>query len=247
MWLRRSSNKENTHLLRGTTMAYAIKTEKEHILVQKVLIEPWPSESGLANIGQHWPTLAGEVNPHLRGGRVENHLGKTTPSSPDLDSNLDLPVLGGLARHDWRVSQLRHRASYYLFSAYSRPGSRCPKASQLTCDTRVQVPPSGILVMVKLLSDRDAGAGYSSGAPSLALVTRRGVAWVQDGMIFYLDCMREQRGTTNYLSYGPEGVSIPARPRDAALFTSVSVRKDFSINMCPVILRSREPPRRDVT
>nr|CAD7441824.1 unnamed protein product [Timema bartmani] len=34
-----------------------------------------------------------EVNPHLRGGRVENHLGKTAPSSPDRDSNLDLPVL----------------------------------------------------------------------------------------------------------------------------------------------------------
>nr|CAD7442363.1 unnamed protein product [Timema bartmani] len=50
-----------------------------------------------------------EVNPHLRGGRVENNLGKTTPSSPDQDSNLDLPVLGGLAQHDWRVSQLRHR------------------------------------------------------------------------------------------------------------------------------------------
>nr|CAD7457771.1 unnamed protein product [Timema tahoe] len=50
-----------------------------------------------------------EVNPHLRGGRVENHLGKTTPSSPDRDSNLDLPVLGGRAQHDKRVSQLRHR------------------------------------------------------------------------------------------------------------------------------------------
>ncbi|CAG2053039.1 unnamed protein product, partial [Timema podura] len=50
-----------------------------------------------------------EVNPHLRGRRVENHLGKTTPSSPDRDSNLDLPVLGGRAQHDWRVSQLRHR------------------------------------------------------------------------------------------------------------------------------------------
>nr|CAD7596565.1 unnamed protein product [Timema genevievae] len=41
-----------------------------------------------------------EVNPHLRGGRVENHLGKTTPSSPDQDLNLDLPVLGGRAQHD---------------------------------------------------------------------------------------------------------------------------------------------------
>nr|CAD7259308.1 unnamed protein product [Timema shepardi] len=34
-----------------------------------------------------------EVNPHFREGRVENHLGKTTPSSPDRDFNLDLPVL----------------------------------------------------------------------------------------------------------------------------------------------------------
>nr|CAD7428475.1 unnamed protein product [Timema monikensis] len=50
-----------------------------------------------------------EVNPHLRGGRVENHLGKTTPSSPDRDSNLDLPVLSSRAQHDKCVSQLRHR------------------------------------------------------------------------------------------------------------------------------------------
>nr|CAD7205262.1 unnamed protein product [Timema douglasi] len=38
-----------------------------------------------------------EVNPHFRGGRVENHLGKTTPSSPGRDSNLDLPVLSSRA------------------------------------------------------------------------------------------------------------------------------------------------------
>nr|CAD7194224.1 unnamed protein product [Timema douglasi] len=43
-----------------------------------------------------------EVNPHLRGGRVENHLGKNTLSSPDRDSNLDLPVLSGQAQHDKR-------------------------------------------------------------------------------------------------------------------------------------------------
>nr|CAD7399343.1 unnamed protein product [Timema cristinae] len=43
-----------------------------------------------------------EVNLHLRGGRVENHLGKTTPSSPDRDSNLDLPVLSSRAQHDKR-------------------------------------------------------------------------------------------------------------------------------------------------
>nr|CAD7261451.1 unnamed protein product [Timema shepardi] len=43
-----------------------------------------------------------EVKPHLRGGRVENHLGKTTPSSPNRDSNLDLPVLSSRAQHDKR-------------------------------------------------------------------------------------------------------------------------------------------------
>nr|CAD7437595.1 unnamed protein product [Timema bartmani] len=41
-----------------------------------------------------------EVNPHLRGGRLENHLGKTAPSSLERDSNLDLPVLGSLAQHE---------------------------------------------------------------------------------------------------------------------------------------------------
>nr|CAD7454225.1 unnamed protein product [Timema tahoe] len=41
-----------------------------------------------------------EVNPQLWGGIIENHLGKTTPSSPERDSNLDLPVLGSLAQHE---------------------------------------------------------------------------------------------------------------------------------------------------
>nr|CAD7406438.1 unnamed protein product [Timema cristinae] len=56
-----------------------------------------------------------EVNPHLREGRVENHLGKTTSSSPDRDSNLDLPVLSSQARWSttpprrlsWRLVRVR--------------------------------------------------------------------------------------------------------------------------------------------
>nr|CAD7576664.1 unnamed protein product [Timema californicum] len=44
-----------------------------------------------------------ELNPHLRGGRVENHLGKNTPSSLDRDSNLNLPVLSSRAQHDLRM------------------------------------------------------------------------------------------------------------------------------------------------
>nr|CAD7194280.1 unnamed protein product [Timema douglasi] len=50
-----------------------------------------------------------EVNPHLRGGRVENHLGKTSLSSPDRDSNLDLPVLRSRAQHDKREFNLIDR------------------------------------------------------------------------------------------------------------------------------------------
>nr|CAD7411520.1 unnamed protein product [Timema poppensis] len=46
-----------------------------------------------------------EVNPHLRGG------------SPDPDSNLDLPVLGGRAQHDSRISQLRHRGGHEAHNA----------------------------------------------------------------------------------------------------------------------------------
>nr|CAD7198073.1 unnamed protein product [Timema douglasi] len=51
------------------------------------------------------PVELEEVNPHLHGRRVENHLGKTTLSSPDRDSNLDPPVLGGRAQHDKRVEE----------------------------------------------------------------------------------------------------------------------------------------------
>nr|CAD7606411.1 unnamed protein product [Timema genevievae] len=58
-----------------------------------------PKELGRLNLA--------EVNPHLRGGRVENLLGKTTLSSPDRDSNLDLPVFGSRAQHDWRVLPLK--------------------------------------------------------------------------------------------------------------------------------------------
>nr|CAD7257163.1 unnamed protein product [Timema shepardi] len=58
------------------------------------------------------PVELEEVNPHLRGGGVETHLGKTTPSSPDRDSNLDLPVLSSRAQHDKRVSQLRHQVVF---------------------------------------------------------------------------------------------------------------------------------------
>nr|CAD7454195.1 unnamed protein product [Timema tahoe] len=46
----------------------------------------------------------GEVNPHLRGGRVENHLGKTTPSSPDRDSTVELNTTSALANYAAKAS-----------------------------------------------------------------------------------------------------------------------------------------------
>nr|CAD7567697.1 unnamed protein product [Timema californicum] len=64
------------------------------------------------------------VNPHLRGGRVKNHLGKTTPISPDRDSNLDLPVFSSRAQHDKRVSQLRHRGGWKRHSWCSEDEER---------------------------------------------------------------------------------------------------------------------------
>nr|CAD7393566.1 unnamed protein product [Timema cristinae] len=42
------------------------------------------------------------VNPHLCGERMDSHLGKTTPSTPDQDLDLDLPVLSSQAKHDKR-------------------------------------------------------------------------------------------------------------------------------------------------
>nr|CAD7587351.1 unnamed protein product [Timema genevievae] len=87
-----------------------------------------------------------EVNSHLRGGRVENHLGKTT-SSPDRESNLNLPVLGSLARHE--TSALANYATdshvrvRYYFShtreALAIPGRGGPRglfANVLRCRSR---------------------------------------------------------------------------------------------------------------
>nr|CAD7400438.1 unnamed protein product [Timema cristinae] len=75
-----------------------------------------------------------EVNPHLRGGRVENHLGKATPSSPDRDSNLDLPVLRSQAQHDKRVSQLRHRGGTTHAPGWEgEPGAAASSPSYKSC------------------------------------------------------------------------------------------------------------------
>nr|CAD7418823.1 unnamed protein product [Timema poppensis] len=112
----------NPHLRGGRVENHLGKTTPVHPTEIRTSITPSSAvqlntTSALAN----YATEAGigkveleEVNPHLRGGRVENHLGKTTPSSPDRDSKLDLPVLSSrAAQHVKRVSQLRHRGGKY--------------------------------------------------------------------------------------------------------------------------------------
>nr|CAD7201328.1 unnamed protein product [Timema douglasi] len=68
-----------------------------------------------------------EVNPHLRGGKVESHLGKTTPVHPTkIRTSISLSSAVEL-QHDKRVRQLRHRGGgNWLMSRRSIvSGRRC--------------------------------------------------------------------------------------------------------------------------
>nr|CAD7443850.1 unnamed protein product [Timema bartmani] len=58
---------------------------------------PAPGTEGILRYSQGERRLyLKEVYPHLRGNKVENHYGKTTLSTTDRYSNLDLPVIGSL-------------------------------------------------------------------------------------------------------------------------------------------------------
>nr|CAD7194347.1 unnamed protein product [Timema douglasi] len=69
-----------------------------------------------------------EVNPHLRGGRVENRLGKTTPSSPERDSSLSLFVLGSLVQH--KTNAL---ANYAPKTVIVEEANEIPEADLVVC------------------------------------------------------------------------------------------------------------------
>nr|CAD7455474.1 unnamed protein product [Timema tahoe] len=59
-----------------------------------------------------------EVYPHLRGGRVESHLRKTTLNTPDRDSNLDIPVIGSPVYCE--SNNLNHAATKRPHCSWSR-------------------------------------------------------------------------------------------------------------------------------
>nr|CAD7261547.1 unnamed protein product [Timema shepardi] len=88
---------DSQHLVHPTEIRTSISPSSAVELNTTSALANYATEAGIVKVEIE------EANPHLRGGRVGNHLGKTTPSSPDRDSNLDLPVLSSRAQHDKRI------------------------------------------------------------------------------------------------------------------------------------------------
>nr|CAD7431628.1 unnamed protein product [Timema monikensis] len=72
------------------------------------------ADFGWAHSGVSVGTQAYRSEPAFAWRESGKPFRKTTPSSPDRDSNLDLPVLSSRAQHYKRVSQLRHRGGNEL-------------------------------------------------------------------------------------------------------------------------------------
>nr|CAD7405632.1 unnamed protein product [Timema cristinae] len=79
-----------------------------------------------------------EVNTHLHGGRVENYLGKSTPSSPDQDLNLNHPIPGSLAQHE-NIALTNYATDKDLGSLIYRLHGADPDGDPLVFGVREQV------------------------------------------------------------------------------------------------------------
>nr|CAD7452446.1 unnamed protein product [Timema tahoe] len=75
-----------------------------------------------------------ESKQHLRGMIVENYLWKTTPSSPERDSDLDLPILDSLAQHE--TSAL---ANYATEAVHVGPVGRARLQQNISPESQVVV------------------------------------------------------------------------------------------------------------
>nr|CAD7263525.1 unnamed protein product [Timema shepardi] len=131
----------NPHLRGGRVENHLEKTTPSSPTEIRTSIAPSSAvELNTTSVLANYTTEAGQkkVNPHLRGVRLENHLGKTTPSSPDRDSNLDLSILSSRSQHDKRVSQLRHRVGNPIITVQCSYSS--PMASLVLTDSFEKLP-----------------------------------------------------------------------------------------------------------
>nr|CAD7397827.1 unnamed protein product [Timema poppensis] len=78
--------------------------------------------------------------PHLRGRRVENHLGKTTLSTPDQDSNLDITFIGSLFYRESDVLYHMVIELAVIMSPRAASGPACENEIPLYPDSRLIAP-----------------------------------------------------------------------------------------------------------
>nr|CAD7590207.1 unnamed protein product [Timema genevievae] len=106
-----------------------------------------------------------EVSPHLRGGRVENHLGKTTPNSPNRDrtsispsSAVELNTTRALANYATEAGKQKKgpRASSKIIESglgllciYMCNGFATIFFSQLGASNFQKIPEEGLLIFLK--------------------------------------------------------------------------------------------------
>nr|CAD7256144.1 unnamed protein product [Timema shepardi] len=108
----------------------------------------WPhglkcySRNSLPMTGRLWfdPGKRKVTVPHLRGRRVENHLGKTTLSTPDQDSNLDITFIGSLFYCESDVLDHMVIELAVIMSPRAASGPACENDIPLYPDSRLIAP-----------------------------------------------------------------------------------------------------------
>nr|CAD7577006.1 unnamed protein product [Timema californicum] len=124
-----------------------------------------------------------QVNPHSRVRRAENHIGKATPSSPDHDFNLDLPVLG---------SQAQHKTSAFANYSTEAGTGRIPRITEHPTDVTVARHEP---LTLKCRADgvpAPSVTWYRDGVP---LMASGRVVELPDGSLFFLRVAHNRRDT----------------------------------------------------
>nr|CAD7409205.1 unnamed protein product [Timema cristinae] len=108
-------------------------------VLEKSVSNPFNSTASGGFNGKGFLQYSEEVKLHSHGGRVENRLGKTTPSPPDRDSNIDLPILGSRVQHETSTfANYATEAGLNVVYNMTRPiGERVVKVDALCAECRV--------------------------------------------------------------------------------------------------------------